>query len=50
MSVYYNLSVKGRNKWDGVNTAQLPVETQRHIRNVRQGADKASDLADDLLS
>ena len=50
VSVYYNLSVKGRNKWDGVNTAQLPVETQRHIRNVRQGADKASDLADDLLS
>jgi hypothetical protein len=49
VSVYYNLSVKGRNKWDGINTAQLPVETQRHIRNVRAGAEKASDLADDLL-
>jgi hypothetical protein len=49
VSVYYNLSVKGRNKWDGVNTAALPVETQRHIRNVRAGAEKASDLADDLL-
>jgi len=49
VSVYYNLSIKGRNRWDGVNTAQLPVETQRHIRNVRAGAEKASDLADDLL-
>ena len=49
VSIYYNLSIKGRNRWDGVNTAQLPVETQRHIRNVRAGADKASDLADDLL-
>ena len=50
VSIYYNLSIKGRNKWDGVNTAQLPVETQRHIRNVRAGAEKASDLADDLLT
>jgi hypothetical protein len=49
VSIYYNLSIKGRNKWDGVNTAQLPLETQRHIRNVRAGAEKASDLADDLL-
>ena len=49
VSIYYNLSVKGRNKWDGVNTARLPVETQRHIRNVREGAERASDLADDVL-
>jgi soluble lytic murein transglycosylase-like protein len=49
VSIYYNLSVKGRNKWDGINTAELPVETQRHIRNTRAGAEKASDLADDLL-
>ena len=49
VSIYYNLSVKGRNKWDGVNTAQLPFETRRHIRNTRTGAEKASDLADDLL-
>jgi hypothetical protein len=49
VSIYYNLSIKGRNKWDGFNTAQLPVETQRHIENVRAGAEKASDLADDLL-
>lgn len=50
VSIYYNLSIKGRNKWNGVNTAQLPVETQRHIRNTRQGAEKAVDLADDLFS
>jgi hypothetical protein len=45
VSVYYNLSVRGRNKWDGFNTAQLPVETQRHIRNVRSGAQEALELA-----
>jgi hypothetical protein len=45
VSVYYNLSVRGRNKWDGANTAQLPVETQRHIRNVRSGAQEALQLA-----
>jgi len=50
VSVYYNLSIKGRNKWDGLNTAKLPVETQRHIRNVRAGAEKASDLAEEILS
>jgi hypothetical protein len=49
VSIYYNLSVKGRNKWDGVNTAQLPIETQRHIQNTREGAEKAADLADDVL-
>jgi hypothetical protein len=46
VSIYYNLSIKGRNKWDGINTAQLPVETQRHIRNVRAGAEEASELAE----
>lgn len=49
VSVYYNLSIRGRNKWNGLNTAQLPLPTQRHIRNVRAGAEKASDLAEDLL-
>lgn len=49
VSVYYNLSIKGRNKWDGLNTAKLPFETQRHIRNVRAGAEKASDLAEEIL-
>src|SRR5690606_35987083 len=48
VSIYYNLSVKGRNKWNGVNTAQLPVETRRHIRNVRQGAREAVQLAQTL--
>jgi hypothetical protein len=50
VSIYYNLSVKGRNKWDGTNTAALPVETQRHIRNVRTGAEKAADLAEEIWS
>jgi hypothetical protein len=50
VSIYYNLSIRGRNKWDGLNTASLPVETQRHIRNVRAGAEKASDLADEIFS
>jgi hypothetical protein len=45
VSIYYNLSVKGRNKWNGLNTAKLPIETQRHIRNVRQGAEEATELA-----
>lgn len=48
VSVHYNLSIKGRNKWDGFNTAQLPIETQRHIRNVRAGAAEASQLAQEF--
>lgn len=46
VSVYYNLSTKGRSRWDGVNTASLPVETQRHIHNVQIGAQQALALAD----
>ena len=49
VSVYYNLSVKGRNKWDGMNAAQLPIETQRHIMNARAGAAEAAQLARSLL-
>lgn len=45
VSIYYNLSVKGRNKWDGTNTATLPIETQRHISNARIGAAEAVQLA-----
>jgi hypothetical protein len=45
VSVHYNLSIKGRNKWNGLNTAQLPVETQRHIRNASVGAKEAAELA-----
>jgi hypothetical protein len=48
VSIYYNLSVKGRNKWDGLNTAKLPVETQRHIANARVGARRAAELEDQL--
>jgi len=44
VSIYYNLSVKGRNKWDGTNTAKLPVETRRHIANARVGAREAAEL------
>lgn len=45
VSVYYNLSTKGRAKWTGLNTAQLPIETQRHIHNVQLGAAEAVALA-----
>jgi hypothetical protein len=41
ISVYYNLSTRGRNQWNGLNTAQLPVQTQRHIANARHGAQEA---------
>jgi hypothetical protein len=37
ISIYYNLSTRGRNQWNGMNTAQLPVQTQRHIANARAG-------------
>jgi hypothetical protein len=49
VSIYYNLSIRGRNKWDGQNTAQLPVETQRHIRNVQWGAERATQLAEEIV-
>ena len=44
ISVYYNLSSQARSAWSGLNTAQLPIETQRHIRNVRDGARQADQL------
>ncbi|GAB3764766.1 hypothetical protein GCM10028796_20510 [Ramlibacter monticola] len=50
VSVHYNLSIKGRNKWNGLNTAQLPVETQRHIRNAAAGAKEAAELARSLTA
>jgi hypothetical protein len=50
VSIYYNLSVKGRRKWDGVNTEKLPIETQRHILNVRRGAERAGVLAGEIAS
>jgi hypothetical protein len=48
VSIYYNLSVKGRNKWDGTNTEKLPVETRRHIANARLGAQQAAELEGQL--
>lgn len=44
VSIFYNLSSKGRNRWDGRNTAKLPIETQLHIRNARTGARFAAEL------
>jgi hypothetical protein len=44
VSIYYNLSSRGRNGWNGLNTASLPVETRRHITNARLGAQEAAML------
>jgi hypothetical protein len=48
ISIYYNLSSKGRAKWNGLNTAKLPVETRRHIRNTELGAREAAELSAQL--
>ena len=37
LSVYYNLSTKARNQWDGVSLDSLPQATQNHIRNAKDG-------------
>jgi hypothetical protein len=42
VSIYYNLSTRGRAAWNGRNTQRLPRETQRHIRNARAGAQEAA--------
>ena len=49
VSIYYNLSSKGRAVWNGQNTAKLPIETQRHIANARRGARQAAELEEQLL-
>ena len=41
VSIYYNLSSRGRSTWNGVNTGRLPRETQLHIMNARVGARQA---------
>jgi hypothetical protein len=41
ISIYYNLSTRGRNAWNGRNTHKLPRETQLHIQNARIGAQQA---------
>lgn len=48
VSIYYNLSSKGRSVWNGLNTAKLPVETRRHIANARLGAREAAELESQL--
>ena len=48
VSIYYNLSSKGRSIWNGTNTAKLPIETRRHIANARVGAQKAAELEEQL--
>ena len=42
VSVYYNLSSRARNNWNGLNTGELPVQTQRHIINAQLGAKEAA--------
>jgi hypothetical protein len=44
VSIYYNLSSRGRNVWNGRNTAKLPIETRRHIANAAIGAREAAEL------
>jgi hypothetical protein len=44
VSIYYNLSSKGRSAWNGVNTAKLPIETRRHISNAARGAREAATI------
>jgi hypothetical protein len=41
VSIYYNLSSRGRALWNGRNTRKLPRETQLHIINARAGAQQA---------
>jgi hypothetical protein len=45
VSIYYNLSSRGRSAWNSRNTRKLPRETQLHIYNARLGAREA-DLLD----
>jgi hypothetical protein len=44
VSIYYNLSSKGRSTWNGVNTSKLPIETRRHINNAARGAREAATI------
>jgi hypothetical protein len=44
VSVYYNLSSRGRAAWNGRNTDALPMPTRQHILNARVGALEAGFL------
>lgn len=48
VSIYYNLSSRGRARWNGNNTHRLPIETRRHIRNAQIGAQHAQLLDQQL--
>ena len=50
VSIYYNLSSRGRAAWNGKNTKKLPRETQLHIHNARLGAQQADILARGVLT
>ncbi|RYF43762.1 MAG: hypothetical protein EOO25_02020 [Comamonadaceae bacterium] len=50
VSIYYNLSSRGRSVWNGANTGRLPHETRRHIMNTRAGAQQAERLEAQLRS
>jgi len=45
ISIYYNLSSEARARWNGVSHPNLPLETRRHIENVRAGARQAERIA-----
>jgi len=42
ISIYYNLSSRGREAWDGRDASRLPAATNAHIRNAREGAKEAA--------
>jgi hypothetical protein len=48
ISIYYNLSSKGRAAWDGKNTDKLPRETQLHIKNARRGMLEVASMEEQL--
>ena len=50
VSIYYNLSSRGRAAWNGRNTKKLPRETQLHIYNARLGAQQADILERSVLT
>jgi hypothetical protein len=48
ISIYYNLSSKGRARWNGKNTDELPRETQLHISNARKGMIHVASIEEQL--
>lgn len=38
ISIYYNLSTAARNRWNGLNSHEMPLATRLHMRNMRIGA------------